>query len=222
MIKETIDSVLTQTFGDFELVVVDDGSTDKTRETIDYYLRIDPRIRYLAFETNRGYLAANNRCYEEACGEIIYVFDSDDVMRADNLQARYELLREKPEVGLLYSDASLIDEEGQILAESFWEVEGYKPLRGKLNGEMIALFGLFAPHCGWCIRREVFEKLGPQVIDIPYSHDAYYLLRVAGRFEIDYIERQLVCIVGRSSITSKHHRICTAVKVRRLYEEFPM
>ena len=225
MIGETIDSILAQTFEDFELVVVDDASTDHTKEIIEAYQRNDFRIRYLASDENLGHIAANNRCYVEARGEIIYIFDSDDLMNCDNLQARYDFWQEHPEVGLLYSDASVIDEHGQILAKSFWKAEGYEPLRGKLNAKMIALFGLFAPHCGWCIRREVFESLGPQPIEIGYSHDAYYLLRAAGMFEIDYIDRQLVRYrKHQATITSQKTSTLVYGRVeglRRLFEEFP-
>jgi glycosyltransferase involved in cell wall biosynthesis len=114
IVRDTIDSVLVQTYAKFEVIVIDDGSTDNTREVIATYN--DSRIRYF-YRENGGLSAARNSGLDAARGEFIAFLDSDDVWQSWKLSAQVEIFRRHPEVGLIWSDMSTFAEIGEILAE---------------------------------------------------------------------------------------------------------
>ncbi len=92
LIEETIKSVLAQTFKDFELIIVDDGSTDNTQEVIRKYLS-DPRVKYI-YQENKERGAARNRGAKEAKGAYLLFFDSDDIALPEHLEKAYRLIME--------------------------------------------------------------------------------------------------------------------------------
>ncbi len=106
---ETLASLSAQTFGDFEVVVVDDGSTDTTPHIARLQARRDPRIR-LVRQINRGLAGARNSGIAAATGEVIGFCDADDLWRPEKLAAHVAHLQACPEVGLSYSGSALIDE----------------------------------------------------------------------------------------------------------------
>jgi glycosyltransferase involved in cell wall biosynthesis len=77
-VRETLDSVLAQTFTDFEVIVVDDGSTDETAAIVDWYAQRDPRVRVVR-QANRGIAAARNTAIAHARGRFLALLDSDDL-----------------------------------------------------------------------------------------------------------------------------------------------
>ena len=91
-LPRAIGSVLAQTHGDFELIVVDDGSTDGTRELVTSYA--DVRVRYVAHERNRGVTAAKNTGFDHARGEWITTLDSDDELVPTALERLVRAVRE--------------------------------------------------------------------------------------------------------------------------------
>jgi glycosyltransferase involved in cell wall biosynthesis len=114
IVRETIDSVLAQTYGNFEALVIDDGSTDSTREVISTYT--DPRIRYF-YRENGGLSAARNSGLDASRGEFIAFLDSDDVWLPWKLAAQIGIFRRHPEAGLIWSDMSTFANIGEILSE---------------------------------------------------------------------------------------------------------
>lgn len=87
-IKEAIDSVLTQSYQDFELIIIDDGSTDNTYEIIQQYSKISSKIKIRHFQTNKGKNAALNIGFQLSIGEIILFLAGDDVLYQDSLEKR--------------------------------------------------------------------------------------------------------------------------------------
>src|SRR4051812_18759444 len=114
IVGETIASVLRQSYGRFEAILVDDGSTDGTREAIRAYG--DPRIRYF-YKLNGGLSSARNCGLEAARGEFIAFLDSDDLWDEWKLAAQMEIFRRHEEVGLIWTDMSTFSRAGEILAE---------------------------------------------------------------------------------------------------------
>ena len=110
-IERAIDSILAQTFTDFELLVIDDASTDATAGTVRGYG--DPRVRYVANERNLGLAASLNIGLRHARGAYIARLDHDDVSRPDRLAKQAGLLDERPATALVGSIARLIDETDQ-------------------------------------------------------------------------------------------------------------
>lgn len=110
-LDEAIDSILKQDFGDLELIVVDDGTgeTERFRRIQDR----DPRIRVIALPANIGTAAAANRGIEAARADIIARLDADDIAEPDHIGRLVAALREDPDLGLVGSWCTLIDEAGR-------------------------------------------------------------------------------------------------------------
>ena len=102
-IREAIQSVLCQTFQDWELIVVDDGSTDDSVAIISDYVRLDSRVRLLVNDCNRGCGYTKRRCAEEASDEILAFLDPDDALRPDALEKLHSLHIRYPEYCMIYS-----------------------------------------------------------------------------------------------------------------------
>lgn len=110
IIAQTIDSVLSQTYANIEVIVVDDGSTDNTAEIVARY---DTRVRYIT-QQNAGVSAARNRGLQEARGEFIALLDSDDQWLPWKAEAQVAILRAFPRVGMVWTDMVAVDEHGLV------------------------------------------------------------------------------------------------------------
>lgn len=111
-VARTIESVLAQTYPDYEYVIVDDGSTDSTPEIIERYASRVTRIR----QPNAGEGPARNRGFERAAGEYVAVVDADDVWAADKLERQVTAMDRHPDAGLCYTNAVKIRADGAIIA----------------------------------------------------------------------------------------------------------
>lgn len=112
-LEESINSVLKQFFVDFELIVIDDGSTDNTQAILKKY--IDTRLHILSNNKNLGIVASLNRGIAQASGEYIIRFDADDVMLAGRLEKQSRFLDDNPNVVVVGSWAETINENGEHL-----------------------------------------------------------------------------------------------------------
>ena len=124
-IAATLDSVLAQTFSDYEIVVVNDGSpdTEALEQVLQEYL---PRIRYFKQE-NRGPSSSRNRGIVEARGEYIAFLDADDFWLPEHLASQIAILRGTPSLGLVYSD-SLVVRDGKCIRKTFDRERQEKPV----------------------------------------------------------------------------------------------
>ena len=113
MVAQAIDSVLAQSYGSFELIVVDDGSCDGLHEAVRPYLR-DPRVRVVS-QPNQGLPKALSTGFEFATGEYFTWTSADNRMHRDQLARLVTFLQNRPEVAMVYADYELIDEQGQLL-----------------------------------------------------------------------------------------------------------
>src|SRR4051794_7899141 len=111
---EAIESVLSQTFGDLELVIIDDGSTDDTPCVLDEYARRDGRVRVIG-QPQLGLASALNRGVREVGAEVIARLDADDRMQPERIERQIGFFRAHPETALLGSWAEKIDEQGRHL-----------------------------------------------------------------------------------------------------------
>lgn len=114
-IKDAISSVLNQTFSDFELVIVDDFSTDGSQLVIEGFQ--DERIRFYQNERNIGRVKNINRCLSLASGEYITILPSDDMYTPTSLERRVKVLDSNSKVCLVHSSAKIIDKRGKVLME---------------------------------------------------------------------------------------------------------
>ena len=108
-LREAIDSILNQTFRDFELVIVDDCSIDSSAAIIEEYKKIDPRVVAYRQQKNNGIAAARNKGLQLSIGEYIAFMDSDDISMPDRLEKQYRFIEFHPEVGVLGGCAEIVD-----------------------------------------------------------------------------------------------------------------
>lgn len=110
-IEKAIQSVLSQSFTDFELLIINDGSTDRTLDIIHQFT--DPRIRLVHNDGNKGLTFTRNRGIEEAKGQYIAILDCDDIALPDRLQTQIRFLNAHPEIAICGGQAIAIDESGE-------------------------------------------------------------------------------------------------------------
>ncbi|MEK7633230.1 MAG: glycosyltransferase [Patescibacteria group bacterium] len=118
-VAESINSILSQTFVDFELIVVDNGSTDSTYKIIKTIK--DPRIRVFRIKKNIGFGHALNYALNKSRGEYISLFSSDDICLPDKLKKQVKYLDDNPGVGAVFTQAQMIDEEGNEIKEYYYD-----------------------------------------------------------------------------------------------------
>ena len=116
-IAEAIESLLKQSFTDFELLIADNASTDRTPEICREFMAKDSRIKWLASPTNRGAAWNFNRLFFESKGEFFKWSAADDVTAPDFLEKCVEILDQKPEVVLCHCHTSKIDSQGERIGQ---------------------------------------------------------------------------------------------------------
>lgn len=179
-LTQAIDSILEQTFTDFELIISDDCSTDNTPEVIISYLEKDSRIKYLQNSKNLGLFPNWNRCLESASGEYITVFAQDDVMLPKNLEQKVKILDKYQNVGLVTSSIMVVDRENNYLN---WDWANYSE-DSLANGKEWVRKNLGEANPICCpfvlIRRQVLEKVGGKFNDnYAFAGDLELWLRIA-------------------------------------------
>jgi glycosyltransferase involved in cell wall biosynthesis len=113
---DSVRSVLSQTYSDFEVLVIDDGSTDDTAKVIETIR--DPRLRYIS-QDNRGRSNARNHALSLAGGKYVTFLDSDDLYLPNKIELQVAYLENHPGVGMVYTSAYCIDEQGEILPHQY-------------------------------------------------------------------------------------------------------
>ena len=121
-LANAINSVLNQTYSNFEFVIVDDGSTDGSAGILAQFARTDPRVRVIR-QPNGGPAAAANTGLRAAIGDIVMKFDSDDIMMPDRIERQLAFMLEHPEVSVSTSWAYLVDSEGRTVGKSHPQVD---------------------------------------------------------------------------------------------------
>jgi hypothetical protein len=119
-LEEAVRSILDQTFSDFEFIIIDDGSTDRTRAILKSYT--DGRIKVVD-QRHRGIIASLNQGLAIARGQYVARMDSDDIAMPDRLDKQVAFLRANPEIGILGTACQLIDAHGRVLALRQWPLD---------------------------------------------------------------------------------------------------
>lgn len=179
LLRRAVDSALSQTMSELEVLVVDDGSSDDTAGVIGSYG--DARLRYLRQASNMGVSAARNRGMREARGEFIAFLDSDDEWLPHKLELQVERLRQSPsDVGLLYGAVENHDEGGHR--------DTHVPShRGDVFDDFLTV-NVIHGTSSVVIRRSVVATVGFFDEGIPAIEDYDYWLRVARFFRVDFVE----------------------------------
>jgi hypothetical protein len=180
-----IDSVLTQTFRDFELIVINDGSTDGTEQLL---AKIgDPRLTVLSNQRNLGIATSTNRGLAIARGQYVALHDSDDISLPHRLRTEFAFLEAHREIALVGSSAILIDAEGTAYAE-------YVEPADDIELKWEALFRCPISHTSVMVRRRVLLDVGEYstdpVLRVTSDYDA--IARIAMRYPVANLREPLV------------------------------
>ena len=207
LLARSINSILRQTFQDFEIIIVDDASTDNTQEVVSTIR--DPRIRYLKHETNRGGSAARNTGISAAQGDFIAFQDSDDEWLPEKLAKQVNILADAlPNVGVVYT--------------GFWRIQGdqkeYIPgpeiqvKEGNIHRELLK--GNFVTTQAVLVKKECFQKVGMFDETLPRLQDWELFLRIAKHFEFRYVPEPLVhSFFTEGSISSNPKALIRAFEI---------
>ena len=152
-VTASIQSVLAQTYADFELVIVDDSSTDSSLRLCQQFT--DPRIRIIQ-QKNRGLAGARNSGIRHAKGEYIALLDSDDLFAPEKLQRHVEHLDRSPKVGISFSRSAFIDEDSQPLG--YYQMPKLK----EITTPDILCRNPIGNGSAPVIRRQVFQEISVQ------------------------------------------------------------
>jgi len=184
---QAVESVLAQIYQDYEVIVVDDGSTDDTRQRLMAY---EGRIRYIC-QDNAERSAARNNGIRQSTGEYIAFLDADDLWLPRKLQAQVAFLERNPDVGLVYSYARVIDADGKN--KPF--LKGDFPEQGVSTAHVFhhLMLGNFIPCPTVVVRRACLDVVGLFDESFCYVEDWELWLRVALRYPVGFISEPLAC-----------------------------
>ena len=181
-LKEAIDSILGQTFKDFEFLIINDGSTDKTAHILKSYH--DPRIKIINNGKNIGISKSRNKALNIAKGKYIAVMDADDISLPLRLEKEVGFLEQNKNIGLVGTDYLIISQNGKIL-HTVKCIEDYELLKLKLLEE-----NQFA-HSSIMFRKECIKKVGFYREEFMLALDYDFVLRISEEFDVTNIPEYL-------------------------------
>lgn len=195
-LAEAVESILNQTFRDFEFIIIDDGSTDGTAQILEQYGRGDSRIR-ICHQENAGVVAACNRGIGLARGKYIARMDADDIALRHRFQAQVGFLESNPDVALVGSAISFIDAEGR----GHGQIMRYPTSDSAIR--RILYYGNCFAHPSIMMRRQAVSAVGGYRECCSPAEDYDLWLRLAERFKVANLAEPLL-------LYRIHHRQATS------------
>ncbi len=202
-IEETIDSILKQDYDDFEIVIVDDASTDDTRNII--HKINSEKIKYHCLENNHGGPSKpRNIGIEKSNGDYIVFFDSDDLMLKDRISSAVDVLESNPDIHLSFSDIikfkNSYDDSGRRFLDEYRELSKLKT--NLVGPECYEIFNAdayrslfyenYIPTSTVTVRKKVFEEIGGFDESLTNSDDLDMWFRISNVYNIVYIDKATV------------------------------
>ena len=170
-------SVLSQTFGDFELIIVDDGSEDNTPDVLKPFLA-DRRVPYV-YQENQGQSHARNLALKQATGDFIAFLDSDDVWARDKLEKQLAVFRANSEVDIVHGDEATINEQGSVVS-----LQNMRRYSGRITRYLLADNSVSITTA--LVRRRCFDEMGGFDTSVGVADDYELWLRFSARYCYQY------------------------------------
>lgn len=172
-----ISSVLAQTYEDFELIVVDDGSEDDTRAVLEPFLG-DKRVRYF-YQENQGQSVARNYALAQSSGEFIAFLDSDDLWCPNKLEKQLSAFDANPDADIVHGDEVLIDEQGEVITE-----KNMKRYSGRITRQLLADNSVSITTA--LVKRRCFQEMGGFDTSVGVADDYDLWLRFSAKYRFYY------------------------------------
>ena len=171
-LRKSIDSILAQTFKDWEFIICDDGSTDNTYQVLSLYADKDSRIRIIKNDSSKGLAYSLNRCIKESKGDIIARQDADDASDTARFEIQYEFVKRNPEYTIVGTCWYNCTQDGQ---KTPVDVPSEPTALDQVKG------GLYM-HPSWMMRKEQIEKVGLYTVNkyTLRSQDYHLVMKVLG------------------------------------------
>lgn len=194
--RQAIESVITQSYPNIEIILVDDASTDHSQELLNDLAHHYHSIVYIPLKENHGICKAFNIGFERCQGEFIVDFAADDVMHPDRIAKQVAWFQAKDaSFGVVYTDATYIDEQSKPFRHHIEYLQGKRLLKTFPEGDVYAelLRRYFVPSPTMLVRREVLEKLKGYDEDLAYE-DFDFWVRSSRFYKYGYIPQRLTLI----------------------------
>lgn len=185
-LPQTIESVLSQTFTDFELIIIDDGSKDNTAAIAYNYQEKDKRVKVLP-QSNQGVSATRNKGIDRSNSKYIAFIDADDKWLPDNLSFHLQHLEQNPDLGVSYGKVEFLHPDGKHTGKiARGRLKALQPQHFLYNNPTMTVSNLV-------VRQQVFQEIGCFDCTMKYSEDLDFLFRVAcSHWRIEGIDRVLL------------------------------
>ncbi|MFH1662242.1 MAG: glycosyltransferase family 2 protein [Candidatus Falkowbacteria bacterium] len=199
LLKKSVGSVLSQTFKDFEIIIINDGSTDNTENVIKSFN--DSRIKYIKNKKNRGAGAARNIGIKIARGDYIAFQDSDDEWLPEKLKKQIEVFKSvSPSVGVVYSGYLLFKNNKKI----YIPLKKYKKRSGNIHKELLS--GSFVGTSTMLVKKECFEKVGMFDENLDTLEDWELAIRLSKDYRFKFLKTPLLLANHSINSISSNHR----------------
>ncbi|WP_026760392.1 glycosyltransferase family 2 protein [Selenomonas ruminantium] len=217
-IQEAIESILNQSYENWELIIVDDGSTDNTKKIIETFN--DSRIKKI-YKSNGGTSDATNIGIDEAKGDWVALMSGDDISHKDRIKTELEVAK-KQGFDVVFSIPELIDDRGKTLSDEYMPVfyKKYNSSKGDVLKELFYNGNIFcAPSA--MINKKVFEKCGKFKRHLLQLQDFDLWIRIAKKFDIKVIRSRLVKYrIHKNNLSSKRNDKRLEFEMRDVYKKF--
>ncbi len=211
-LRESIQSILDQTYSDFEFLIIDDGSRDHSLEIIQSLK--DPRIKLLPNEKNMGLIYSLNRGLTEAKGLYIARHDGDDISLPTRLEKEFQFLETHPKVGVVGSYFIAINEAGDFL-QNF-----RPPINNESIQQKLLIKNCFA-HGTVMFRKNCIEKVGGYRPELKHCEDYDLWLRISEHYELANIPEYLYTWrlnIGAVSVENKLLQNQNVLKAQQMHQ----
>jgi len=219
-IEECIESVLQQTFQDFEIIITDDGSSDGTVAKIEEF--IDPRIKLFRHSVNQGACVAANNCLAHSQGQYIAMLSSDDAWMAEKLEIQVDYLNSHPETAAVFGKVLWIDEDSNPITDPNFPYFQVFNVQNRSRFEWLSHFfsyGNCLCHPCSLIRRTCYDEVGwlnPTMANLP---DFDLWIRLCMKYDIHILDQELIKF-RRLMMEANASGDTKASRIRSRYEYF--
>ncbi len=200
-LKQRIESVLAQTYQDFEIILLDDASTDKSNKIIKQYVR-HPKVKHMVFNQKNSGAAFRQWVggMDLASGQYLWIAESDDWADSGFLAALVPVLEKNPEVGLVYCKSWIIDSQGRMLGDTGgwtddldkerWQADYINDGRDEIRNYLM-IKNIIPSASAVVFRREVLEKIKPIDTDYRLCGDWMHWIKMLSCSDVAYVAEKL-------------------------------